>query len=626
LSAQSLTKVSQLAHTGLTVAEQRAFSQSPKGASVGLLSAGFGMYYRVLGPLEIEDHGELLPLGGAKQRALLAVLLLHANEVVPRDVLIEDLWGEHGREGSVHSLEVQVSRLRKILRTDHGEALVTRPTGYRLSVDADELDLLCFERLLEDGRLALSSGAARSAAETLREALALWRGRPFEDVGYESFAQVEIERLEERRLAAVEERIEADLALGHHAELVAELEALVRKHPRRERLRSQLMLALYRSDRQSEALNAYQDARRELVDELGIEPSHALRRLEQAILRQDPELEPSAHDRRAAEGIENERFVDRRLLLLIVLALGLAAAAAGTVVAFVSGGQAGLPAVAPNSVGVIDPHSGKIVAEFPVGQGPTDIAADGGVWVANFDSGTLSRIDPRTLEVLSVTNAGGTPTGLAAGHGSVWVSNGFAGRVLRVDEQSGKVTGTIPISGHPAAVTADPNAIWVVNPITDSVARIDPNSLQVTTIGVGRGPKGIAAGAGSVWVANGLERTLTRIDSATGAVLRRRIALRFTPSGVAFGEGSVWIAGTSADAIARVNPKTNQSSTSIRVGDGPTRIIVLDRRAWVAETFGRTLTEIDPTGNTFVRTISVGGSPQGLMSSGGRLWVAARGT
>jgi YVTN family beta-propeller protein len=585
------------------------------------------MQYRVLGPLEIEHDGELLLLGGAKQRALLAVLLLHANEVVSRDVLIEDLWGGRGRPGSVHSLEVQVSRLRKVLRTSEDQRLVTQPTGYQLTVGADELDLLCFERLLNDGRSALGSGGAAEAARILREALSLWRGRAFEEFAYESFAQVEIERLEERRLEALEERIDADLALGHQADLVAELEALVRHHPLRERLRGQLMLALYRSGRQAEALTAYQNARRELVEELGIEPSHALRSLEQGILRQDAVLEAPPVQPRDAPVVQEERLTDRRRLFLIALVLsGLAAAAVGVTLALLSGRETGLPSITADSVGAIDPNSGKIVADTPVGQRPTDLAADGGVWAANFDSGTLSRIDPETRKVVSVTNAGGTPTGLAAGDGSLWVSNGFAGRVLRVDEQSGRVTATIPIEGHPGAIAVDRNAVWVANPITDTVARIDPNSLQVSTIRVGSGPIGIAVGASSVWVANGLEQTLTRIDSFTGAVVGRRIALRFTPTGVAFGDGSVWVTGTAADSLARVDPKTNQSSASIPVGDGPTGVVVFARRVWVADTFGRSVSEIDPARNRVVRTIGFGESPEGIAFSQGRLWVAAYGT
>jgi streptogramin lyase len=464
----------------------------------------------------------------------------------------------------------------------------------------------------------------------LKEALALWRGKPFEDVAYESFAQIEIERLEECRLAALEERIEAELALGKDAEVVAELEALTRQQPQRERLCGQLMLALYRSGRQADALMAYRNARRELVGELGIEPGSALRELEQAILRQDPELEVAAPPARTMPRerplVVKGRFAERRRVLLVALGLsGIAAAAAGTAVAFLSGPGGGLSGIDPNAVGVIEPTSGKIVAEIPVGQRPTDLAADGGVWVTNFDSGTLSHVEPQLRKVVGVTNAGGTPTGLATGDGAVWVSNGFAGRVLRGDEETGRVTATIPIDGHPGAIAVDRNGVWVVNPIKDAVERIDPTTLQVTTIPVGSGPSGIAVGAGSIWVANGLERTLTQINSATGAVQRARIALRFAPTSVAFGLGSVWVAGTAADEVASVNPRDKQSAATIRVGDGPSRIAILKDRVWVADTLSRELTEIDPRRNAVVRTIKVGASPEGLVSVRGQLWVAAHG-
>ena len=244
------------------------------------------MLIRVLGPLAVEHEGRSLPLGGHKPRALLALLLLHANKVVSRDVLVDELWGGEPPRSAMHSLDVYVSRLRKLVR----EPLQTRPAGYVLELEPDELDARCFEELFAKGRAALRAGEATTAAEILREALALWQGRPFEDVAYEPFVHVEAARLEELRLSCVEERIEADLARGAHAGLVAELEALVSRHPLRERVCEQLMLALYRSGRQVEALQVYRDARRRLV-EVGVQPSQALRRLEQAILQQDTLVE-----------------------------------------------------------------------------------------------------------------------------------------------------------------------------------------------------------------------------------------------------------------------------------------------------------------------------------------------
>ncbi len=245
------------------------------------------MEFRILGPLEVSDEGGQVSLGGGKPRALLAVLLLHPNEVVSADRLIDELWGEDSSERAAAALRVNVSRLRKALSQD---VLATKSPGYVIRVEPEELDLHRFERLVDEGRSLLARGLPADASERLREALSLWRGPALADFAYESFAQTAIARLEEIRLAAVELRIDADLALGRHDELVGELEALVAEHPLRERLRGYLMTALYRSGRQAEALDAYKDARRALVDELGIEPSTALQELERAILRQEPAL------------------------------------------------------------------------------------------------------------------------------------------------------------------------------------------------------------------------------------------------------------------------------------------------------------------------------------------------
>jgi class 3 adenylate cyclase len=245
------------------------------------------MEYRVLGPLEVRDGAESIPLAGAKQRALLALLLVNANHVLSRDRLIDELWGDQPPETAVQSVQVYVSRLRKLLPSD---TLLTRRPGYLLKVEPDELDLQRFERLVSDGREALARDDPRRASDVLREALALWRGPALAEFDFEPFAQSEIGRLEDLRLAAVEERLDADLALGRHADLIGELEALVAENPYRERFRGELMLALYRSGRQAEALQAYQHVHSAL-SELGIEPNLELRELERSILNQEPALD-----------------------------------------------------------------------------------------------------------------------------------------------------------------------------------------------------------------------------------------------------------------------------------------------------------------------------------------------
>jgi DNA-binding SARP family transcriptional activator len=242
---------------------------------------------RLLGPLELADGGRLIAYGGARQRAVLALLVLHANQVVPSERVLLELWGEDAPPGAANALQAAVSRLRRALPEGR---LVTRPPGYLFRAFADEVDLGRFERLLAHGRQALADGAAAEAAETLGLALELWRGPALADFRYEPFAQAEIARLDELRLVCLEERIEADLALGAGGALVGELQRLVGEHPLRERLRGQLMLALYRSGRQAEALEAYREVRELLLEELGLEPAPALGELETAILRHDPAL------------------------------------------------------------------------------------------------------------------------------------------------------------------------------------------------------------------------------------------------------------------------------------------------------------------------------------------------
>jgi DNA-binding SARP family transcriptional activator len=281
------------------------------------------MEFRILGPLEVTADGRALDLGGHKQRTLLALLLLQANRVVSSDRLIDALWEERPPDTATKALQVYVSQLRKLVGR---ERLETKAPGYLLRVGPDELDLARFQRLQEEGRLD--------------EALALWRGPPLADFAFQRFAEAEIARLEELRVACLEERIERDLAWGRHAELVGELDVLAREHPLRERLRGQLMLALYRSARQADALDAYRDARAALVDELGIEPGRELRNRHQAILEQDPELDLVAEPESRSE--PNGGFLVGRDAELDELEAGLGDAFAGRGRLFLLFGEPGI--------------------------------------------------------------------------------------------------------------------------------------------------------------------------------------------------------------------------------------------------------------------------------------------
>jgi DNA-binding SARP family transcriptional activator len=262
------------------------------------------MEFRILGPLEVVQDDQPVRLDRQRLRALLAYLLLHANEPVSADTLIDQVWGPEAPKTASASLQNYISRLRKALGP---EFLLSRPPGYLLRVDPERFDLARFERLAAEARGA----EPRERAAKLRAALSLWRGRALEDLAFEPFAQEEARRLEEARLSVLEERIDAELELGQGGgELVTELEELVEQHPLRERFRGQLMLALYRAGRQADALAAYQEARRVLMDELGLEPSDELRSLEQAILRQDPTLG------RGGEAAV-ERLSDRRTVTVL---------------------------------------------------------------------------------------------------------------------------------------------------------------------------------------------------------------------------------------------------------------------------------------------------------------------
>jgi DNA-binding SARP family transcriptional activator len=276
------------------------------------------MEFRILGPLEVVSGGQALALGGTKQRLLLASLLLRAGEVVSVDRLIDALWGAAPPKEAANALQYHVSRLRKLL--GDGDTVVTRDPGYVLRLDGHELDLVRFEALVDEAE----AGPPDRAARLLREALALWRGPPLADLAGEAAAEPDSRRLEELRLGALERRLEADLELGRHAQLVPELEALVAEHPLRERLAATLMRALYGSGRQAEALAVYRQARETLVDELGIEPGRALQELERSILRQEPALAADGAAPMPERAILVVASEERRLDELLALAEPLA--------------------------------------------------------------------------------------------------------------------------------------------------------------------------------------------------------------------------------------------------------------------------------------------------------------
>jgi DNA-binding SARP family transcriptional activator/basic membrane lipoprotein Med (substrate-binding protein (PBP1-ABC) superfamily) len=282
------------------------------------------MDFRLLGPLEVAVDGHPVSLGGSRARALLALLLVHRNEVVPLDRIVDELWAEPPPKTAGQVVRVYVSNLRKALESAGSDGppqvILTRGNGYLLRTRPGEVDVDRFDTLRTEGRRLLAAGEAAEAADALGEALSLWRGAPLQDFAYERFATTEIARLEELRLATLEDLFDAQLAAGHDSELVADLDPLVEANPLRERFRAQLILALYRSGRHADALEIYQRGRRHLVDELGLEPSESLRRLEARILQQDPELDrPSAVPRLAEPPIRSRGMAARGVALAFLL-------------------------------------------------------------------------------------------------------------------------------------------------------------------------------------------------------------------------------------------------------------------------------------------------------------------
>ena len=357
------------------------------GTDEAAVAAAPKLQFRILGPLEVWRDGAVVDVGARKQRAVLALLLLNANRVVPTERLIDELWGDTPPETARSALQVYVAALRKALGGE-GSALRTSAPGYVLDVEPGALDLDRFIALRAEAQAA---GDEERRSELLREALELWRDTPLADLSTEPFAATAVARLEEQRLEVLEQRIDADLALGRHASLVPELEALVAEQPYRERLRAQLMLALYRSGRQADALRAYQTARRTLGDELGLEPGPELRELEAAILRHDARLSLDGSVESAAEE-PAQHFSSRRALMVAAVVLVVAAASAALLL---SDGPTPLT-VPPGSVAAIDPAENQVVAVLSVGSRPGPIAyGAGSLWVGNLEGRTLTRIDPR---------------------------------------------------------------------------------------------------------------------------------------------------------------------------------------------------------------------------------------
>jgi DNA-binding SARP family transcriptional activator/DNA-binding beta-propeller fold protein YncE len=586
------------------------------------------MKFLILGPLEVRNGVDAVRLGAAKQRALLAVLLLHANETVATSRLVDELWGERPPATAEKLVQGYVHALRKQL----GDGVVeTQAPGYRLRVAPGSLDLQEFEQLLDEARGA----RLPRSVELHRRALALWRGLPLADVELEGSERHNVSRLGELRLTTQIERIDLELQLGRHAQLVGELEALVAEHPYRERAVALLMLALYRSGRQAEALDVYRTVRRRLDDELGLEPGQELRELEAAILRQDESLrlpareDPLAVVEEASTPTSAEAATRTRRLAIGGLA-GAAAIAAVVAAAFLLRDEPAAVVVPPNSVAVIDPATNRVTRTLQTGIRPGPVAAaPGSIWVGNLDDSSLTRIDTAASAVAGTTPLPATPTALAVGGGSVWAMNARLGTLYRVHPQFETVDhaefGVRSIRHAGAGADVGEGSVWIAYG-ESTLARVHPETLVGSAVPTaGAGPAGLVFAFGSVWITGSADATVRRFNPRTyelGDV--RTVNVCRTPTGIAAGGGAIWAACTDDDTVARIPADFSSASYQpVAVGDGPTSVAVGAGAVWVANTAAGTVSRIDLDTND-VETIEVGNAPAGIAVSNGLVWVSVQ--
>lgn len=405
---------------------------------------------------------------------------------------------------------------------------------------------------------------------------------------------------------------------------------MVRAHPSRERLLGQLLLALYRSGRQADALEAYRTARQRMLKDLGLVPGRDLQELQRAILAQDPALDPPAGPARSKQPARGDSQRSRAGLLVAIGGALLLAVAVAVAVKLTSSSGATLT-VAPNSLAAIDPSNNRVIATVPVGSRPGPVTfGSGSLWTANLNDQTISRVDPRALRVMRTITLSAPPTAIASAANGLWVAESAenpeasaAGSitVARIDPAfdalvAGVRIGSVVPAG-PAAIAARGSTVWVA-PSSGLLTRVDADTEKVTKrFDPSSSPAGIAiTGDGAVWLTDSEADEVVRVDR-TG--LRTDIPVGNTPTSIAAGAGGVWVVDSLNDSVVRIDPASRSVTDTIHVGDSPAGIAVGEGSIWVANAGDGTVTRIDPVSNRVVATIHVGGSPTGLTVADGRV-------
>ena len=628
------------------------------------------MEFRILGPLEVVDGFDPVALDAAKQRTLLALLLLHPNEVVSSERVIDELWGDRPPATAGKVVQTYVSQLRRALGA---AAITTRAPGYVLEVDTESVDAERFRKLVAVARALGVKGDREHAVARYREGLALWRGPPLSDVAFESFARNEVERLAEERLDAVSALIDCELALGQHLDLVTELETLVGQYPLRERFRSQLMLALYRSGRQADALDVYQNGRRLLLDELGLEPGRELQDLEKAILMHDPALDLAPPTLAAAPRVgprdapRTSVLPRRRALAIAAAAVAVAAAAIVVAVVATHGHSSAIKPVPvePDSVAVIDPTRNIVVADIPTGGYPGPLAADNGyVYVGNIGSETVTMIIAKQRKLYDTFGLS-RAIDMVAGDRQLWVANGGApghdppglGNGTVSVQNQGPTIKTFRVGpdmnggAEQTTIAADDSgySIWVGNQDSRTVRQFDRTADKTLLKIHGIEPGGLAVVGNSsagdtVWVSDPAREVVIRIDEHKRRVVAR-IRVPRTPTRITADARAVWVVARDRNgpgewratrqthpALWRIDPTTNKPVDRIDLPLTPLRVALGASSVWVTaervlseqgNSVDATLFRIDPTSNRIVARIRLRTrAVDGIVVSHGLVWAA----
>jgi YVTN family beta-propeller protein len=555
----------------------------------------------------------------------LAVLLLEANGPVPKDRLIDGVWGDRPPASAPEILDTYISRLRRLLGPNR---LDRRPAGYVLRAGPGELDLTVFTELVSAAERLLPEDPA-AAAGTLRQALALWRGAALADLRLEPFATGVTDRLDDRRLAALERRAQADLAIGLGPELVPELERLVGDHPTRERLVAHLMVALYRSGRQSDALAVMQTCRRHLAQELGLEPGPELRQVEQDVLQHHEALAPPTpappSPKPTVPVAERPPARPRwRWEWAVPVAVVVILALVATTLASMGGG-ASLVVAAANSLVAINARSNLLATRMDLPAPPGAVATAGGsIWVASPSGGDVLEVDPHKDVVVDRIPVVGEPGSLISGGGALWVAGTMGATVERIDPGSGTVTWTTKLAETgPVAMAYGYGGLWVADSTDQDLLELSPLSGSVLrTFSLDVRPTSIALAGGLVWVAAYGAGALEGVDPGTGQAVGT-VSVGNGPSAISFDGGYLWVANNLDSTVSAVDPGTFSVVSTIAVGSGPAALVATRGAIWVANQYSGTVSRISPQRLAVVGSVDVGGDPVALASGPGGVWAAA---